>query len=87
MGRRNSPDLEIRINDPAEARIFIQQFDWESIGQPCPKYVVYGVDQKISLIEVERLSDSDAVMAAKCILYDVLIPSTRREAYLEESFH
>ena len=61
-------DLDLRIEDPEFARSYIETFEW---GHPPPKYVVLALDQQIWF---ERMSDLEAVCAAKYILHAIHIP-------------
>jgi hypothetical protein len=77
MGARDI-DLELLLNDPAEARKYIELFDWSPLKPP--KYVVIGLDEKILL--AGPMSDEEAVFVAKTILRDVEIPAIMREKQL-----
>lgn len=65
-GRKEDIDLDLVLQDPNCARLYIAHFDW-GLPDP-PKYVVYGIEDKIWF---ENMSDDEAVRAALIILNDV----------------
>jgi hypothetical protein len=71
--RREDVDLDIVLNDPKCARNWIEKFDWGQLA--APKYVVFGIDDKIHL---ESMTDAEAVIAAHIILNDVERPMNFR---------
>lgn len=77
---RPSPDMHRRLQDPSEARKYIDSFDWGPI--PKPKCIVLTAEKSVPL-EGDQLSDEDAITAAICILRDVEIPLVMRTAQYE----
>lgn len=73
--RRKTVDLAEALEDPLEARKYIANFDW---NQPDPpKYIVWGLEEKIWF---DKMTDAEAVFAAKMILRDIEIPTVMRQA-------
>lgn len=77
MPRREDVDLELVLRDPRCAREWIKAFNWEFIETP--KYIVFGLDERIYF---DKMTDEEAVFAAKLILRDVEIPRVIRELNL-----
>lgn len=75
--RRKTVDLALALDDPIEARKYIAGFKWNQ--QFPPKYIVWGLDEKIHF---DRMTDAEAVFAAKMILRDVQMPLDLQEAEL-----
>lgn len=72
--RREDVDLELVLRHPGCARKWILEYKWDA--DPAPKYVVFGIDEKIFF---EHMTDEEAVRAAFIILRDVEIPHLKRE--------
>lgn len=77
--RREDVDLEIVLQDPKCARLYVESFVWDCA--PAPEYIVYGIDQKIWF---KNMTDDEAVTAALTILRDIEIPRVWRESKLLE---
>jgi len=81
-GRREDVDLDLVLLDPAQARHYIAHFNWDLPGPP--KYVVYGLEDKIYL---ENMTDEEAVLAALVILNDIDRQREWHTALLERWAH
>lgn len=62
-------DLDLRIEEPEFARIYIATFNWGN--EPPLKYVVLDLDKQIWF---DRMSDLESVCAAKYLLHTIHIP-------------
>ncbi len=80
--RRKTADLAEILEDPVEARKYIANFQWDT-DEP-PKYIVWGLEEKIHF---DRMTDAEAVFAAKMILRDIEIPMAWNTAKLEKWEH
>jgi hypothetical protein len=72
--KREDVDLELLLKDPKIARRWVLDYKWD-LPDP-PKYIVWGVDQKIYLNE---MTDEESVLAANLILRDIEIPRVKCE--------
>lgn len=79
---RDQVDLDLVLDDPNCARAWVEAYDWGTTEPP--KYVVWGVDQKIHLSE---MTNEEAVLAAHIILHDVEKKRAMREKSLERYEH
>lgn len=77
-GRKEDVDLRLSLENPENARAYIDQFDW-GLPEP-PRYVVFGLDEKIWFA---NMTDEEAVRAALIILQDVEIPMAFNSKQLE----
>lgn len=76
--KRKTPDLMELLDDPEEARKYIAGFDWNTPDPP--KYIVWGLEERIVF---EKMTDAEAIFAAKMIVRDIVIPMELNQCKLE----
>lgn len=79
---RREIELSISLEDPVRARAYIQSFDWGPVDPP--KFVYANLDHVIYL---NNMTDYEAVIAAKTLLFDIQIPTEMREKQLVQWEH
>jgi hypothetical protein len=82
MEQRAHPDLHKRLVIPAEARLYIEKFDWIAHGFPSGRPRNFAIDNRTYKAS-GPMTDAESIATALCLLIDFEVQIAFEQSMLE----